>query len=310
MVNHNLQYTSGLFITILSMGINIALSGGKMAIGVMVRSEALFADGLHSLVDLATDIAVLFGLKMASLPEDENHPYGHHKFTSLCNFFIGFVILLFCGILIYTSFQGLLKQELVIPSLFAISVAFFSTLIKEYLYWHTRIIAKRNKSSVLMANAVHHRLDAFTSLIAFIALTVIYCFGEKWFFLDKIIGLLMGLFIAYEGMKIFMSGCRDLLDEAPDATIINDLREHILQTPGTIAYHHFRVRKIGDMFEVDFHLQVDPNLTVEQGHQIASDVKRNILKDHTEAYNVLIHIEPANNYHLKKAKGIFDKTAP
>lgn len=303
----NQYIKEGVGVTILSVVVNILLSSAKIFLGSLIQSGALFADGLHSLVDLSTDIAVLFGFKMASKPEDENHPYGHHKFVSLSNFLIGLIIIFFSLLLVYTSYRDLFLSHpyLVSPTWLALFVALASVIFKEALYWWTRFYAKKHNSKILMANAIHHRLDSFTSILALIALSAIFFGGQEWGFLDKIVGLGMGAYIAFEGIKIIVSASRDLLDEAPDQKVINDLREHILSTPGALAYHHFRVRRIGDLFEIDFHLQVDPKITVVEGHKIASRVKQNILKYHSEAYNVLVHIEPATERHIK-AEGVHD----
>jgi len=293
------KYTHSLRVTYLSLALNVLLSIAKCAIGFWVNSKAIIADGLHSFSDLSTDMAAVLGLKMASKPKDENHPYGHHKFASLSSLFIAVVLLGFCSGLIYASFRALFEELPVDPEWPAVLVALASILVKEWLFWRTRSIAIRERSRLLMANAWHHRTDSVSSLLVLFALLAVLLGGQDWAFLDKAVGVVLGCYLAFEGLKILVQSCSDLLDTAPENDIVNDLREHILTVEGVVAYHEFRARRVGDMFEVDFHLQVDPALTVEAGHRIARAVKVKMFEKHPELIGVLVHIEPANEQHIR-----------
>jgi len=159
-------------------------------------------------------------------------------------------------------------------------------------------VARRLKSELIMANAWHHRMDSLSSLGVAIALLGIWLGGPQWAFLDGAVTLMLGGYLTFEACKIFFSACADLLDAAPKRAIIEDLREHVLPTPGAVAYHDFRVRRIGDLYEIDLHLQVDPAISVEAGHAIARAVKERMRDQHPEVSKVLIHVEPANAEHL------------
>lgn len=270
-----------------------------------VNSKALIADGLHSLVDLSTDLAALVGLKMASKPQDENHPYGHHKFSSLSTLFISATLLLFCAVLIYTSLKGLVEGLPVSPEWPALLAAGLSLVVKEWLFWRTRAIAKAEKSQLLMANAWHHRTDSISSLLVFVALLAVAFGGQQLSFLDKSVGIILGAWMGVEGMKMLLGACNDLLDTAPKEEIINDLREHVMAVEGVRAYHQFRVRRVGDMLEADVHIQVDASLTVEAGHDLATRVRALILENHPEVVDLLVHVEPAVDEHIKDA-GVHD----
>jgi len=291
-------------ITWLSVIINIFLSIFKCALGIFSHSQALIGDGLHSLSDLITDITALISFKISYKPEDENHHYGHYKFSSLGALFIAAILLIFCIILVITSIKSLFTGGGELPEWPALAAALISIILKEWLYWKTKHIAHKLKSRVLMANAWHHRADSFSSVFVLLAIAFAMIGGEHWLFLDKVVGLFLGAYLGFQSIKILYQASEDLLDKAPEKEMINDIREHILPTPGAIGYHQFRARRIGDLFEVDLHLQVDPNISVEEGHIIASKVKENILKQHSEVLDVLVHIEPANPLHLKE-KGIF-----
>jgi cation diffusion facilitator family transporter len=295
------HYRDGLAVVWRSLVVNVALAALKMSVGVMARSQALVADGLHSLADLAGDIAALLGLKIAEKPGDEDHPYGHHKFASLACLFVAVLLLGFCALLIGNSVHNLREHATEAPESAALWVALAAMTVKEFFYRYASREARRLKLRVLTANALDHRADALASLMVVAAIAAARYGGPSWAFLDKATGLLLGGYLAAFGMKILWQSCADLLDTAPGPEMINDLREHILAVPGAVAYHQFRSRRVGDLYEVDLHLQVDPQLSVEAGHEIARLVKHAILEKHPEVVAVLIHLEPASVAHLKDA---------
>jgi cation diffusion facilitator family transporter len=141
-------------------------------------------------------------------------------------------------------------------------------------------------------------MDSISSLGVAVALIAVWLGGESWAFLDDAVTLVLGCYLIFESSKIFLRSCSDLLDAAPEREIVEDLREHILPTPGAMAYHDFRVRRVGDLYEVDLHLQVDPEISVDQGHGIARAVKQRMREKHPEVSKVLVHVEPANREHI------------
>lgn len=300
----------GMRITWIGLWVNLLLGGVKTLVGWLLGSKALIADGMHSLLDLLSDVVVLFGLSMARRPEDENHHFGHHKFVSLSKFFIGGGLAVFSISLVVSSVLDFRTGAQAVPFAGgAALVAIVSVLLKEVLFWWTRGVAKRLNSDLLMANAWHHRMDSISSLGVAVALLGVWLGGVDWVFLDGVVSLVLGCYLVFEAIKIFLRACADLLDAAPERAVIEDLREHILPTPGALAYHDFRVRRVGDVYEIDLHLQVDPQITVERGHQIAHDVKQRLIKQHPEVSKVLVHLEPANPEHIRQ-RGISDAEAP
>ena len=296
----------GMRITWIGLWVNLLLGLIKTVAGWSLGSKALIADGMHSLLDLLSDIAVLLGLSMARRPEDENHHFGHHKFVSLTKFFIGGMLIVFSISLVVSSLLDFRSGAAVVPVAgSAACVAVVSVLLKEALFWWTRGVAKRLHSDLLMANAWHHRMDSISSVGVAVALLGVWLGGVDWAFLDGAVTLVLGCYLVFEAAKIFLRACSDLLDAAPEHAVIEDLREHILPTPGALAYHDFRVRRVGDVYEIDLHLQVDPRITVEKGHQIAREVKLRLREQHPEVSKVLVHVEPANTEHLLK-RGISD----
>jgi len=293
----------GLGITYTSIAVNLVLGALKVAAGLLGQSRALVADGLHSLIDLSTDVAVVLGLLIARRPEDAAHLYGHHKFASLANVVIAFAILAFSVALVVSSVAGLDADHIQSPNGFTLWVAVLSLFVKEALFFATRAVAVRLRSRLILANAWHHRTDSVSSLLTALAIGVAHFGGPEWRIADTLMGVALGGFLAFEGLKLFLRGINDLVDRAPEEALVDDLREHILPVHHAIAYHNFRARRVGDLIEVDLHLQVTSSLSVAEGHEVARTVRQAMMSQHPEILDVLIHVEPATPRHLKH-KGI------
>lgn len=298
------SHQTAIRITWIGLLVNLLLGCAKVLGGLFLHSKALLADGAHSLLDLLTDIVVLVGLSLANKPEDASHHYGHHKFASFAKFLVGGILLIFSiGLVLAALFD--VRTGLSQPKAgAAVVLSLISLVFKEALFWWTRNVARRLKSELVMANAWHHRMDSLSSLGVAIALFAVWVGGPQWAFLDDAVTLMLGGYLSFEATKIFYRACADLVDAAPQKEIVEDLREHILPTPGAIAYHDFRVRRIGDFYEIDLHLQVDPQISVEAGHEVARSVKERMRENHPEVSKVLIHVEPANREHIMK-RGLF-----
>lgn len=286
--------------TWLSLGVNLVLAVAKFTVGLMASSQALVADGIHSLVDIASDIAAVIGLRLAHLPKDEDHPYGHHRFSTLATMLISALVLVFCVGLAWQSVRALAAGGASpTPGIAAAWVAGIALLVKEGFYRYARRQAERLGSRLLMANAMDHRADAIASLLALVAV-VIANLSPEWSVLDKVVGLVLAGWLGAEGIKLFKGSCEDLLDTAPAADVLRDLSEHILAAPGAHGFHAFRARRLGDRYEIDFHIQVSETATVAEGHAIASRIKADILGSHPEVVSVLIHVEPDVPEHRKQ----------
>jgi cation diffusion facilitator family transporter len=286
--------------TWLSLGVNLVLAVAKFTVGIFASSQALVADGIHSLVDIASDITAIIGLRFAHLPKDDDHPYGHHRFSTLATMLISSLVLLFCLGLAWQSVSALADgTTTATPGIAAAWVAGVALLVKEGFYRYARRQAERLGSRLLMANAMDHRADAIASLLALVAV-VIANLSPEWSVLDKVVGLVLAGWLGAEGIKLFKGSCEDLLDTAPAAHVLRDLSEHILAAPGAFGFHAFRARRLGDRFEIDFHLQVAETATVAEGHALAGRIKADILKSHPEVVSVLVHVEPNAPEHRKQ----------
>lgn len=289
--------SEGVRTTLLSVAVNVVLAVAKFAVGLVANSAALVADGIHSLVDLVSDIAALVGLKFADLPKDEDHPYGHHRINTVATLVISCLVLAFCVGLGWHSATALIAGAATqVPGIAAAWVAGVALVVKEAFYRHARRQAERLGSRLLLANATDHRADAIASLLALLAVLAAQV-DPALAALDQVVGLALAGWLGAEGLRLLKGAVDDLLDKSPAETVLRDLSEHILAVPGVRGFHAFRARRLGDRLEVDFHLQVGPSCTVGEGHAIAGKVKADILATHPEVVSVLVHVEPDEAHH-------------
>jgi cation diffusion facilitator family transporter len=287
-------------VTWLSVAVNVALGSTKVVAGYYGQSRALLADGLHSLTDLSSDAAVLFGMRLAARPADEEHPYGHHKAANLVTLFIASSLLVFCALLIADSVRTLRVGQPAVPHWPTLAIALASIAVKELLFRRTRAVGQRLNSQMLIANAWHHRTDSFSSVLAAAGIGAAMAFGSTWAFIDALVAVLLGTYLGREGLRLLRQAVNDLMDAAPGRSVIDDLREHILEDPAALAYHDFRARRVGDMIDVDLHLLVLPTLSVGEAHEVAKRVKDAIRARHPEVLNVLVHVEPGLPEHYRE----------
>jgi len=278
-------------VTVWGLAANLALAAIKFVFGILGNSQALVADGVHSLSDSTTDIAVIVGARFWTQPADEEHPYGHGRIETMITFFIG-VVLGTVGLLIaYRAIQTIGMDHRSAPGWIVFAAACISMVSKELMYRWTVLVGKRIKSSALMANAWHHRSDGLSSLP--VAIAVI---GTKiqpeWAFLDHIGAIIVAVLIIQAAWKISWPTLKQLADTAASEEERRKLIALARVVDGVKDVHALRTRHIGPGLQVDLHVLVDPNLSVSRGHNIAGIVKRKLLDDGPDVVNVLVHIEP------------------
>lgn len=303
-MNPETRKREGVAVTRFSIGVNVALAVAKCAAGALSGSHALMADGIHSVVDMGSDFATLVGLNLAAKPGDKDHPYGHHRFVTLITLGVSGSVLAFCATLAWHSILRFGDEHAAVSAgWMPVAVAAVALLLKEGFYRYAIAQARRLKSGLLMANAMDHRSDALASAVALVALFAVRWGGPAWAAADAAAGLLLSGWLGAEALKLVWRALCDLTDTAPGDDVLRDLAEHILPVAGVKGFHAFRARRVGDMIEVDFHLQVAGDISVDAGHEIASVAKREILTRHPEVIDVLIHIEPDSPHHLQKQAG-------
>ena len=279
-------------VTVWGMVINIILSAAKMIIGWMCNSRALIADGFHSLSDLVTDIGLLAGNRLWTRPRDADHPYGHGRYETLTTICIGLLLGL-VGIIIAwngvaTVHEGHTHSA---PGALALGITILSIVSKEWLYQWTVRVARHAHSSAVEANAWHHRSDAFSSIPVLIGVAGAMLKPE-WWFLDVVAAVLVAAFIIHAAIVSPLPAVSRLLDLGVPADLGSRISEEALRVPGVRSAHALRTRYIGPDVAVDLHVQVDPDLTVREGHDIAEAVSDTLCRRIDEVKDVLVHIEP------------------
>jgi cation diffusion facilitator family transporter len=275
--------------TWVSVGVNVVLSSTQIAVGVLSKSQGLIADGIHSLSDLVADFVVLFAGHHAAKDADADHPYGHQRFETAASLVLG-VILLAVGVgMLWSAFHKLEAPETV-PQVhvMALWVAGAALVGKEVLFRYMLAVAKRVKSSMLVANAWHARSDAASSLVVGVGIV-----GNLagYPILDPIAALIVGFMVAKMGWSFGWDALHDLMDRAVDDEEVAAIRRTLGETPGVRNVHDVRTRKMGDMIVVDAHLEVDAAITVEAGHDIAVMAQQRVLQRH-RVLNLMTHVDP------------------
>ncbi len=282
-------------ITWLGLGINASFSSAKVIAGVLFSSQTILADGLHSISDLATDVAVLAGLRVSRKPADEGHNYGHRRATTLVTLFVGLALMgaaLWIG---YTAVVTMREEHNAVQGLVPFVIAAASVPFKEILYQLTRRVGQQVSDSSLVANAWHHRSDAWASATAALGLAVVAFGGPRWAFVDHLTALLLAAFLVVLAAKIIWSSGGDLMDRAPDNATLDAIKEAVANTAGVRSFHGIRARQVGDRVEMDVHVQVDPQLTVTQGHDIARSVRQRVVQLNPKVSQVIVHVEPSED---------------
>ena len=286
--------------TLMGSLINFVLVIVKIAAGVLGRSSAMLADGIHSLSDFITDIVVLFFVKLSSKPSDLDHQYGHGKYETLATAFVGIAIFIVgLGILVdaIEKIIGFFKGDIIAqPSFIALIAAALSIIIKEILYHYTKRIGKKTDSSLVLANAWHHRSDAFSSIGTLVGITGAYFLGSSWTILDPIAAALVSLFIFKVAIELLLPSINDLLEIALPEEVQEDILILISSVEDVKDPHNLRTRRIGNDFAIELHIRLNPNMTVQKSHDISTKIEYLLRQEYGHNTHVAIHIEPSKEH--------------
>jgi len=284
-------------VTFLGLYMNIALTAGKISLGYLGRSQAVIADGVHSLSDLITDFAVLFGVKYWSAPPDENHPYGHARIESIITLIIGFILAMVAVGIGYKAISTI-RDEHLNQTLWIASIGpFLSIILKEYLYRITVSTGRKVKSSAVIANAWHHRSDALSSIPA-LAAVVLATINPAWSFVDHIGAIIVSIFILKVSWDIIKPAFIELTDTGADDKEKEEINKIAMNISGVEEVHDIRTRKFSSELIVDLHILVDPNISVFEGHEISEKVKKQLIAE-MNIIDAIVHIEPMNEQESK-----------
>ncbi|MCM8569986.1 cation diffusion facilitator family transporter [Gramella jeungdoensis] len=275
----------------LSIAGNALLAIAKFITGVFGNSYALIADAIESTTDVFSSILVLIGLRYASKPADDNHPYGHGKAEPLFTFIVVGFLIVSATIIAYESIENINTPHEV-PAPYTLLVLAAIIIIKETFY---RVVSKKGKqteSSVLKADAWHHRSDAITSLMAFVGISIALVMGKGYENADDWAALFASGFILYNAYLILRPALGEVMDEHRYDEIESQIRKIAHNHPGVVETEKCYIRKTGMTYHVDLHIAVDAQISVKEGHDIAHKVKDKILQNYPQIADVLIHVEP------------------
>ena len=276
--------------------VNFALLVFKFVAGIVGHSAAMVADAVHSLSDFVTDIIVVAFVRISGKPEDEGHDYGHGKYETLATAIIG-LILFFVGIGIMFNgaksvFDTINGKPLAAPSILALIVAALSILLKELLYRYTIHKAKGLNSQAMIANAWHHRSDAFSSIGTFIGIGGAICLGEQWRILDPLAAIVVSIFIMRVAVQLLKPCVDELLERSLPAETENIILEIIRSFPEVSEPHHLRTRRIGNRLAIEVHIRMNGNTPLAEAHSLASEVEKRLKYEFGKDTHIGIHMEP------------------
>ncbi|MGD9706645.1 MAG: cation diffusion facilitator family transporter [Candidatus Delongbacteria bacterium] len=292
-------------ITYLSVFINLFLSVLKILTGMIGNSKSAVADGVHSLSDLSTDLAILIGVKFWTAPPDENHPYGHGRIETLVTVFIGLILAIVGFSIGYEAVSSIRDPHIEKPGWISLTGIGMSIILKEVLFRWTLSAGKKIRSSSLTANAWHHRSDSFSSIPAFVAVTVSIIF-PGFEFIDHIGAIIVAFIIIKVSAGILKKAFDELTDSGIDEKDVDEIKRIAMKVGEVKDVHEVRSRKYNSGNFIDLHVLVDENLSVKTGHDIAEEVKMSLIEKGPSVIDAVVHIEPFqshtnyDNYRHKK----------
>lgn len=296
------RYRASRRVTRVSILINALLAAGQILVGLLGRSQALVADGVHTLSDIVTDVFVLVALKHGAKAADAEHPYGHGRFETAATVILGAVLIAVAvGVAVNAGFRLAAVEPLPVPSPVTLLVAVVTILAKEGLYRYNLRVARRCRSSLLRANAWHHRSDALSSVIV---LAGIGGSLAGFPYLDGIAAVGVAMMVARIGWELAATGTKELVDTGLEAEELERVRRTILSVDGVKALHLLRTRRAGGRAFVDVHIIVDGTISVSEGHHISEAVRVRLIEQIDSVTDVTVHIDPEDDELIAPSVGL------
>jgi cation diffusion facilitator family transporter len=289
----------GVRTTIIGIITSILLAAIKAVAGILGNSYALIADAIESASDVFTSIVVLAGLRIAQLPPDQKHPYGHGKAEPFAGIVVAIALFVAAIIIITQSIHEIITPHHA-PAPFTLIVLVAVVLTKEFLFRYIIKVGTEVNSVAIRNDAWHHRSDAFTSGAAFIGISIALIGGEGYEQADDYAALFASGVIIFNAYRLLRPALDEIMDAAPSKEINQEIINATNTVSGVIATDKCYVRKMGLDYYIDIHIIVDGNLTVHDGHEIAHDVKDYLMKTFPQISNVLVHVEPATEERLSR----------
>lgn len=276
-----------------SVVVNLALTIAQLLVGWIAHSQSLIAHGLHSFSDLMSDFLVIWASRKGAVPADMDHPYGHARVETAATMVLGISLLLIGGGILWDAGTRL-HEGATLPEIgmLAFWIAVLTVLAKEALYRYLIAVGRRLRSALVTANALHTRADAASALVVVVGIGGALL---GWGFLDLLAALLMGFMILRMGAGMAWGAILELVDTGLNEVQVGAIRRSLLATPGVRGLHNLRTRRMAHQALVDAHVEVDPRISVTEGHRIAELARARVLSQHPDVLDVLVHVDPAEN---------------
>ncbi|NJE54469.1 cation diffusion facilitator family transporter [Thermococcus sp. 21S9] len=266
---------------------NVLLAVIKLIVGFLYSSIALISDGVHSLSDVVTSVAGYFGIKVASKPPDKDHPFGHSRFEPLVAFLIGEALLVVAYEIGRDSVERLLHGEHITVNSIMLGVTIVSILAKELMFRYSVYVGRKLNSQILIADAYHHRSDVLSSVAVLIGLGL-QKFGFQYG--DALAGLVVAVFLVKVSFEIILENVGYLTGRAPSFEICEEIKRRALSVPNVLGIHDLRAHYVGNRLHVELHIEVPPNLSLKEAHDVSEEVKKRI-EEIPEVERVFVHVD-------------------
>lgn len=283
-------------VTLLGSVGNLVLLSFKFVAGIVAGSSAMVADAVHSLSDFLTDLIVLVFVRIGAKPQDESHDYGHGKFETLATLFVALALV---GAAIGIIVSGSLKiarwlqgETLETPGMLALWAALLSILVKEILFRYTIARGRALESPAVVANAWHHRSDALSSIGAAVGIGGAILLGQRWAVLDPLASIVVGGMLVKVAWDLLRESTGELTDSSLSAETEREIEEIIRSFPQVSEPHNLRTRRIGNRIAIEAHVRLDGAMSLNEAHDIVSDIERKIRDHFGHGTIVTIHMEP------------------
>lgn len=276
-------------VTYVGIAVNILLALAQIIAGVLAYSQALIADGLHTLADLISDFVVIFAAHHAARDADADHPYGHARIETLTSIFMGIALITVAIGMGYRGFQSVIEPGTQHTETYAIAFALLAIFSKEFLYRYTIHSARKIRSTLLESNALHHRSDVFSSIIVVIGVSAQVMGVDH---MDALAAIIISIMISYMGIQLVKRSFAELIDTSLDQELVESIQNYILNIDGVLAVHRLRSRSMGGLGYIDIEIRVSPHISVSEAHFISLHIENTIKKQFSEIHDITVHIDP------------------
>ncbi|MCD8290509.1 MAG: cation diffusion facilitator family transporter [Prevotella sp.] len=283
-------------ITLLGSLINLFLVAIKFLFGIIGNSSAMIADAVHSLSDLITDAVVIVFVHLSSKPQDDDHNYGHGKYETLATSLVGLALFIVGIMLLYGGVEKIITVlrggSIAHPGIIALVAALISIVFKEIAYRFTLKAGKIVKSQTVIANAWHHRSDAFSSIGTALGIAGAIFLGNKWTVLDPIAAVVVSVFVIKTAWKLIRQAADELLEKSLSNDIKNEIMRIAESKYGVSEIHNLYTRRIGDRIAIEMHLRMPGDISLYIAHKRATEIEELLRHHFGKDTHIILHVEP------------------